>query len=70
METAGSNMSNYRRNSISMPVLNTMDLDVLRQLHEQAVQEKMVTDMIFMNLYYYLCSSDQLPPLSDHSYRG
>lgn len=43
-EASGSNMgNNYRRNSISMPVLNTMDLDALRQLHEKAVQEKMVT---------------------------
>lgn len=37
------NLGNNRRNSISMPVLNTMDLDALRQLHEKAIQEKMVT---------------------------
>lgn len=37
--------SNYRRNSISMPVLNTMDLDALRQLHEKAVQDKMVSQL-------------------------
>lgn len=41
-EGASGGGGNLRRNSISMPVLNMMDLDALRQLHEKAVQEKMV----------------------------